>query len=175
VRLVVEAFTKLTVDDATRENGEPLRSRSVVVAEVVCPYTEVWVKGSPDGPVPLETEVTIPCAFTVRLALVYEPALTPELESRFEPMDVLATTCPVALVERMPYWMLEMVRAEVEAAAEYRVPEAERLVVEAPLENVCSWLHVLAVVVPNASEKALVEPVYRMGYAAVVVAVWRSW
>ena len=53
-------------------------------------------------------------------------------------------------------------------------PDITRLVVEAPALKVWSWLQVLAVVVPKASEKAFVLPVYWIGYETVVVAVWSN-
>jgi len=36
-RLVVEAFTKLTVEEATRENGPAFSERSVEVVTALCP------------------------------------------------------------------------------------------------------------------------------------------
>jgi hypothetical protein len=57
VSIVVEARVKFTVEEATREKGEPVRARSVEVALVVCPYTETCVKGS--SPAPPEGHVVL--------------------------------------------------------------------------------------------------------------------
>jgi hypothetical protein len=42
VRRVEDAESKSEVEEAARENGEPVRRRSVEVALVVCPRYAVW-------------------------------------------------------------------------------------------------------------------------------------
>src|SRR4051812_17863322 len=76
VKLVVEAFTKFTVEEATKENGAPERASKVEVAAALCPYTVGWVKGSPaESPVIVIGELPS----TLNVEQVTEPAQVAEV------------------------------------------------------------------------------------------------
>ena len=65
-------------------------------------------------------------------------------------MEVEATTPPVALVERIPFWIPETMRFVVEAVPKNPSPETEKTEVEAVMYPLLIP-HALAEVVENAS------------------------
>ena len=84
----------------------------------------------------------------------------------------VAETTPLAFVARMPFWIFEMVRFDVDAVPAYKVPlmvaDVEEAKVMVPLvaervAKVCVPAQVFEVVVPYAVEKTPVPLLYWSG------------
>ena len=85
---------------------------------------------------------------------------------------VVAETTPLAFVARIPFWIFEMVRLDVDAVPAYKVPlmvaavdDAKVMVpfVAVIVAKVCVPAQVLEVVVPYAVEKTPVPLLYWSG------------